>query len=114
MSGDDRKEGTVLAAATHLRSVPDPLEEVERLFREHYNLIFRTAYRVTGSDVDAEDVLQTIFLRLARRKELDLSPSPASYFHRAAINAALDLVRSRSKTSAVPLEEIEADLVAHP
>lgn len=102
------------AAATHLRPVPDPLEELERLFREHYNLIFRTAYRVTGSAVDAEDVLQTIFLRLSRRKAFDLAPSPASYFHRAAINAALDLVRSRSKAGAVPLEEIEAELIASP
>jgi RNA polymerase sigma-70 factor (ECF subfamily) len=114
MSGDDKKEGTVLAAATHLKPVPDPLAELERLFREHYNLIFRTAYRVTGSVVDAEDVLQTIFLRLSRRKEFDLSPSPASYFHRAAINTALDLVRSRGKAGAVPLEEIENDLIESP
>jgi len=114
MSGDDTKEDTMLAAATHIRAVPDPLEQLERLFREHYNLIFRTAYRVTGSAVDAEDVLQTIFLRLARRKEFDLSPSPASYFHRAAINASLDLVRSRSKTGAVPLEEVETDLIENP
>ena len=114
MSGDDTKEDIVLAPATHLKAVAKPPEELERLFREHYNLVFRTAYRVTGNAVDAEDVLQTIFLRLAKRKEFDLSPSPASYFHRAAINTALDLVRSRGKVGVVPLEEIEHDLIENP
>src|SRR6266545_5774590 len=110
MSGDDTKEDTMLAVATHLKSVPDPLEELERLFREHYNLIFRAAYRVTGSAVDAEDVLQTVFLRLVRRKEkLDLSPSPGSYLHRAAVNASLDLLRGRTRSRSVSIEEVTFD-----
>jgi RNA polymerase sigma-70 factor (ECF subfamily) len=114
MNGSDIKEGTVLATANHLKPVPNPPEELASLFQEHYQQIFRTAYRVTGSAVDAEDVLQTIFLRLARRKEFDLSPSPGSYFHRAAINAALDLVRSRSRSGAVPLEEMGQELTESP
>ena len=113
MSGDDQKEGTVPTAVTHLKSVPEPPGELESLFREHYDQVFRTAYRITGSAVDAEDVLQTVFLRLVRRKEgLDLAPSPGSYLHRAAINAALDLARSRGRLSSVPLDEIRPDLIA--
>jgi len=37
------------------------------LFRVHHGLVFRTAYRITGNAGDAEDVLQTVFLRLLRR-----------------------------------------------
>jgi RNA polymerase sigma-70 factor (ECF subfamily) len=110
MDGDNLKEETVQAAVTHLKPLPEPPRELERLFREHNDLIFRTAYRVTGSAADAEDVLQTVFLRLARRAEVDLAPSPASYLHRAAINASLDLVRSKSNARSVALEDLEGDL----
>jgi RNA polymerase sigma-70 factor (ECF subfamily) len=111
MGGDNLKEETVQAAVTHLKPLPAaPPKELERLFREHNDLVFRTAYRVTGSAEDAEDVLQTVFLRLARRSEVDLAPSPASYLHRAAINASLDLVRGRSTNRSVALEDVENDL----
>ncbi|HZG50616.1 MAG TPA: sigma-70 family RNA polymerase sigma factor, partial [Pyrinomonadaceae bacterium] len=84
------------ATAPQLKTVPRSggLEELESLFRQHYDQIYRTAYRITGSLMDAEDVLQTIFLRLAGNKEKrDLAPSPAAYLHRAAVNASLDLMR---------------------
>lgn len=110
MCGDNLKEEPVQAAVSHLKPLPEPPRELERLFREHNDLIYRTAYRVTGSAEDAEDVLQTVFLRLAKRAEVDLAPSPASYLHRAAINASLDLVRSRTATRRVALEDVEADL----
>jgi RNA polymerase sigma-70 factor (ECF subfamily) len=106
MAGDDVKEESV-QAVKHLRSVPSPPQGVEALFREHHDQVFRAAYRVTGSAVDAEDVLQTVFLRLVRRKEkLDLSPSPGSYLHRAAVNASLDLLRSRTRSRSVSIEEV--------
>jgi RNA polymerase sigma-70 factor (ECF subfamily) len=110
MDGDNLKEEPVQAAVSHLKPLPEPRGELEKLFREHNDLIFRTAYRVTGSAEDAEDVLQTVFLRLARRAEVDLAPSPASYLHRAAINASLDLVRGRSTSKSVALEDLETDL----
>ena len=111
MSGDDLKEKDVQAAATILRAVPDPPpEELEVLFREHYDQIFRTAYRITGSPVDAEDVLQTVFLRLARReKKLDLQPNPAGYLLRAAINASLDIMRGRTRSKSVALDDVAAE-----
>ena len=107
MAGDEVKEENV-QAVKHLRAVPGPPQELELLFTEHHDHVFRAAYRVTGSAADAEDVLQTVFLRLMRRKEkLDLSPSPGSYLHRAAVNASLDLLRSRTRSRSVSLEEVE-------
>jgi len=105
------KEDNVPATAAHLRPLPNPPDELESLFRQHNEQIFRTAYRVTGSASDAEDVLQTVFLRLVRRKEgYDFAPSPAAYLVRAAVNASLDLLRSR-RTS-LTLEEIEPGMLA--
>ena len=70
--------------------------DLEQLFRDHHGLVFRTAYRVTGNAGDAEDVLQTVFLRLAGRdRSAPPLEKPEHYLRRAAVNAALDVVRSR-------------------
>jgi RNA polymerase sigma-70 factor (ECF subfamily) len=68
------------------------------LFREHFEFVYCTAYTVTGSRQDAEDVLQTIFLRLLRR-ELPpaLKSSPKAYLYRAAVNESLNITRSRKR-----------------
>ena len=114
MGREDDKETEVHAVATHIRPIPNQADQLDTLFREHYDLVFRTAYRITGNAGDAEDVLQTIFLRLARREgTLDLAPSPASYLHRAAVNAALDVVRSRSRERRVDIDEADVVLPAH-
>jgi len=81
---------------------------LETLFQEHHNRVFRTAHRVTGSAADAEDVLQTVFLRLARGSEAVTVPdNPESYFARAAVNASLDLLRARKRSKAVAFEDVE-------
>jgi RNA polymerase sigma-70 factor (ECF subfamily) len=83
------------APGTNGSAVTDDFEEI---FREHYQLVYRAAYGVTGSRQDAEDVLQTIFLRLVQREvPPDLKTSPRKYLYRAAINAALDTVRNRKR-----------------
>ena len=51
---------------------------------------------MTGSVSDAEDVLQTVFLRLARREEFSIFAQPGELLNPRAINAALDLVRAGS------------------
>jgi RNA polymerase sigma-70 factor (ECF subfamily) len=74
-------------------ALPQALAEI---FREHYPMIYRTAYSVTGSKQDAEDVLQTIFLRLLQREaSVEFKKSPKAYLYRAAVNLALNTVRSR-------------------
>jgi len=67
------------------------------LYERNYEAVFRAALRVTGNPADAEDVLQTVFLRLLARREDDRAAGlPAAYFRRAAVNAAVDLLRRRA------------------
>jgi RNA polymerase sigma-70 factor (ECF subfamily) len=82
--------------------------DLESVFREHHAMVFRAAYRVTGNAGDAEDVLQTVFLRLVKR-DPDAEPvgNVPSFLHRAAVNAAVDLVRSRQNVRNIPLDELE-------
>ena len=67
------------------------------LYERHCEAVFRTALRVTGRPADAEDVLQTVFVRLLSGTEHDeAARRPAAYFRRAAVNAAVDLLRRRA------------------
>jgi RNA polymerase sigma-70 factor (ECF subfamily) len=76
----------------------DNSQEFEGLFREHYLLVYRTACVVTGNPEDAEDVLQTIFLRLMRRSAFpDIRKNPKGYFYKAAVHLSLDTIRSRQR-----------------
>ena len=70
-------------------------------------MVFRTAYRITGNAADAEDVLQTVFLRLLRRTgACDAVEKEQSYLRRASINASLDVIRSRQSNPTVELVEV--------
>src|SRR5437763_1559683 len=84
------------ALLTHTRE-PQGLE-VETMFREHSRLVYRTAYSVTASPHDAEDVVQTLFLQLLRRGfPPDFAKNPTGYLYRAAVNLSLNAVKSRKR-----------------
>lgn len=84
------------------------LEALGALYAAHSERVFRAAHRITGNLDDAEDVLQTVFLRLARRSGSPLTGDEAvGYFYRSAVNAALDVVRSRQRAGWAPLEAAE-------
>jgi RNA polymerase sigma-70 factor (ECF subfamily) len=88
---------TVTAHRSNARPLP---EDFEQTFREHHQLIYRAALRITGRAEDAEDVVQTLFLRLLRRdRTLDIEKSPKAYLHRAAVNIALDLIKVRNRNA---------------
>jgi len=87
--------------------------ELDRAFRAYHSLVFRTAYRITGNAADAEDVLQTVFLRLLRRADADAVENEESYLRRAAINAALDVMRSRQAECTVELVDVPAERARH-
>jgi RNA polymerase sigma-70 factor (ECF subfamily) len=105
MTEGDAVQGAAVAAKEFVEPVP-----LEKVFLEHQGRVFRAAYRITGSAQDAEDVLQTVFLRLARQGEGSLAlalVNPSSYLYRAAVNSALDLLRARRDRLTVPLDEAE-------
>jgi RNA polymerase sigma-70 factor (ECF subfamily) len=73
-----------------------PVPGFVELYERNYEAVFRAALRVTGNPADAEDVLQTVFLRvLARGGEVEDVALPSAYLRRAAVNAALDVLRRR-------------------
>jgi RNA polymerase sigma-70 factor (ECF subfamily) len=106
MTGQDPEETKVEAVARQ-QTYPTLPDKLERIFLDHHAQVYRAAYRVTGSASDAEDVVQTVFLRLVRMERGEgLSESPGSYLHRAAVNAALDVVRGRRASKASPIDDV--------
>jgi RNA polymerase sigma-70 factor, ECF subfamily len=73
-------------------------QELEKIFEQHYQFVYRTAYTLTGSAEDAEDITQTIFMRLlAREFPPDLQRNPEPYLYRAAFNLSLNTIRQRKR-----------------
>jgi RNA polymerase sigma-70 factor (ECF subfamily) len=73
-------------------------QEFEDIFRQHHDMVFRTAFGVLANSSDAEDVVQTIFLRLLDRGIApDVTRNPAGYLYKAAVNESLTLIRSRKR-----------------
>jgi RNA polymerase sigma-70 factor, ECF subfamily len=100
------QEGTLPLAAREV-TVFTQGPEFSRVFEKYHGLVFRTAYRITGNAADAEDILQTIFLRMLRRDSPGTDvEKPESYLRRAAINASVDLLRARQSERSVPLSEV--------
>src|SRR5688572_23287028 len=90
--------GEHMALVAFKRANEPAADELEEIFHEHYRLVYRAAYSVTGSEQEAEDVLQTLFLQLLRSGvPSGFRKNPKAYLYRAAINQALNAVRSRRR-----------------
>src|ERR1700752_1745351 len=80
------------------------IKPLDQMYEAHHGMVFRTAYRITGNAADAEDVLQVVFLRLLRPGPgAEVLENSEAYLRRAAINAALDVIRSRQAERTVEL-----------
>ena len=82
-------------------------QSLSELFALHHRRVLMAAYRITGSMADAEDVAQSVFLRLASGSEFAVN-NAGSYLYRAAINGALDLLRRRTAAANEPLDSAAA------
>jgi RNA polymerase sigma-70 factor, ECF subfamily len=100
---DEGHSGGPLAVAYGAIPEVEAVVGLEQMFWAHHDRVLRAAYRITGNMADAEDVAQSVFLRLAANPQ-DAINNPESYLYRAAINGALDLLRQRKGGREVELE----------
>lgn len=85
------------------------------LYETHYAAVYRTAARITGNPADAEDVLQTVFLRvLAQGEPSDSEQLTEAYFRRAAANAAIDILRRKTTHAEIQLDNTHLHLCKEP
>ncbi len=87
---------TDLAAVSRARG--GDADAFRDLVQRHSRTIFRVAYRMTGNEHDADDVVQETFLRAYRRIEkFEERANFGTWLHRIAVNCSLDLLRSRGR-----------------
>jgi len=91
-----------------------PVPGFAELYERHSEAVFRAALRVTGRAADAEDVLQTVFLRLLARTGEGNVTQPAAYFRRAAVNAAVDVLRRREVHAESAYDELAPHAAVQP
>jgi RNA polymerase sigma-70 factor, ECF subfamily len=66
------------------------------LVERHSRSIFRLAFRMTGNEQDAEDMVQETFLRAWKQMHrFDGRASFGTWIYRIAANCSLDLIRAR-------------------
>jgi RNA polymerase sigma-70 factor (ECF subfamily) len=88
----------------------------DALYAQHYEAVFRAAARVTGNPADAEDVVQTVFLRILLHDDHEeAARRPVAYYRRAAVNAAVDVLRRRVAHGETAYDDLAgADAVESP
>src|ERR671933_892222 len=88
------------AAAVLARARQGDSEAFRALVERHSRSVFRLAFRMTGNEQDAEDVVQESFLRAYKQlSKFDERASFGTWLYRIAMNCSLDLVRSRKRRS---------------
>ena len=78
------------------------------LVDEYGRPMFRLAYRMTGNEQDAEDVVQETFVRAYRRlDQFESRAHFASWLHRIAANYSIDLIRRKKRWRSRALDETQ-------
>jgi RNA polymerase sigma-70 factor, ECF subfamily len=110
-------EDTDSAAIARARS-GDP-DGFRSLVERHSRNVFRLAFRMTGNENDAEDIVQETFLRAYKQlARYESRSSFGTWLYRIAANCSLDLIRTRKFRGELPKPEGEdkdpMDLIASP
>src|SRR6266576_6218125 len=96
------------AAAVLARARQGDSDAFRALVERHSRSVFRLAFRMTGNEQDAEDLVQETFLRAYRQLgKFDGRASFGTWLYRVAANCSLDLirVRKRRQEQQVPVDE---------
>jgi RNA polymerase sigma-70 factor (ECF subfamily) len=85
--------------AVALEEAPAPDQEAfAALVQRHSHALFRLAYRMTGNEADAEEVVQETFLRAYRRlHQFEARAQVKSWLYSIAINCARDFLQKHRR-----------------
>lgn len=82
--------------ASVARACDGDSEAFRSLVESHSRYVYHVAYRLTGSAADAEDVVQTTFLRAYQQlHRFEARADFRTWLHRICVNCSIDLIRSR-------------------
>lgn len=105
-----------------MQDASPPLGVTARELALHRRALFQLAYRMTGSALDADDIVQETFVRALAHPPADLERPLRPYLVRIAVNLARDALRARRRRAysgpwlpePVPTEELVGGLLPGP
>ena len=81
-------------------------EAFRLLVDRHTRSIYSVAYRMTGNQQDAEEILQETFLRAYKSlARFELRSSFATWLYRIAVNRSLDFLKAKKMNESYPISE---------
>ena len=84
------------------------------LVERHSRNVFRLAFRMTGNEEDAEDMVQETFLRAYKQlNRYESRSSFGTWLYRIAANCSVDLIRSRKHRQEVAVVDEEEKDIMH-
>jgi RNA polymerase sigma-70 factor, ECF subfamily len=98
----DELTGTAVFDATGDQATMPSWDE---LVRQHADRVYRLAYRLSGSQHDAEDLTQETFIRVFRSLQNYQPGTFEGWLHRITTNLFLDMVRRRGRIRMEALPE---------
>jgi RNA polymerase sigma factor (sigma-70 family) len=94
--------------------MPDgPVPTWEEVARDHGRFLYTVAFRLTGNEDDAQDLVQEVLLRVRRGLVTYQPGSMEGWLSRITTNAFLDEVRRRKRRPVISLPS-DPDLVVPP
>ncbi|MDW3196393.1 MAG: RNA polymerase sigma-70 factor [Cytophagales bacterium] len=79
----------------------------EQIYRDHFTRLCRLAYRMLGDGDVAEDIVQSVFLRIWEKDSLSHIDQPAGYLKKAVINACLNHLDTYFSKHVIRIDQIE-------
>ena len=108
---EDADAGTMIFGATALRDRTETDEAtLEGLYDRYAQALYRYALALVGSADDAEDAVQEVFVRIARKRLMKVDNIKA-YLYTATRNSAYSALRSRRRRNEIA-DEALSDLAA--
>jgi RNA polymerase sigma-70 factor (ECF subfamily) len=85
------------------------------IFQRYEQPLLRIALRILGNQQDAEDAVQTTFLKLYRGiKNFRFNSKFSTYLFRILINNCFDRLREKKRMKLDPLEQVEPSYTSEP
>src|SRR3954465_771296 len=103
------------AAAVLARARQGDSDAFRALVERHSRSVFRLAYRMTGNEQDAEDVVQESFLRAYRQLgRFESRANFGTWLYRIVSNCSVDLMRSKQSRHDISRRESLEDAIELP
>lgn len=87
---------------------------VLELFDRYADMVYRIALSYLRSTQDAEDIVQTIFLKLMENDIKIITGKERAFLTKVTINHCKNLLNAKKRHESIPLDEVESILFSQP